>query len=121
MTTPSLQALRGIALALALTCSTAAHLAHAAPATVDIASLRGAYGWEWDRIPAGTKIRILVKFDLPTLLYPEPKDGPHLASLADGAAGEYLGKYKDGWVQVRTKQGTGWIDYRLLEPALAPQ
>jgi hypothetical protein len=105
-----------IVVALAMTLGNAALAASNAQ---EYSHWYGAYGWEWDKIPPGTKIRVLVKLEQPTYLYHERKDGTSFASLPEGQLGEYLGNTKDGWVQIKTKQGTGWVDYRLLEPAVS--
>jgi hypothetical protein len=104
-----------IAIFLAMALS---NVALATPTNQEVASWYGPYGWEWNKIPAGTKIRVLIKFDIPTYFYREPIDSTRVGPLPEGQLGEFMGKTKDGWVQIHTKQGTGWVDYRSIEPAI---
>lgn len=87
-----------------------------APANAIPAAWWGRYGWEWDIIPAGTRVRLCGTFEQKTAMYRNQGDAEPVLFLPKNEAGEFAGQHKNGWVQVRTAQGTYWTDYRDVEP-----
>ncbi|WP_292932258.1 thioredoxin family protein [Noviherbaspirillum sp.] len=74
-------------------------------------------GWNWDVIPAGTRLRLLEHMNVQPQLYPQVGAKSAKAVLRHGDEAVFSGEpQRNGLVHVMTKAGDGWVDYRTLEP-----
>jgi hypothetical protein len=81
----------------------------------------GMYGWKWQNIPVGTKLKIKDRgFSKPALFTKEAKGYVEKAQLRAGEE-VVLGAQREvnGSVHVQSSHGEGWVDYRFVEPVNA--